>query len=427
MASEEDHTVYNEDDLDEDEESLDEDHLAHPNDVVYDEDEDVDVDVYDESNSTSSSNFATVDAYPLPPNPPTSSAVVTVALAAAGDPTQSTLPNPKHRRINDVSITAAAATTVVEERQKPLPMDESRRLFQRLWTDEDEIELLRGFLEYNTSRSGTHNSSSHPDTTAFYDQIKSKLQLEFNKNQLVEKLRRLKKKYRNVLNRIESGKECVFKSPHDQATFEISQRIWSGVSLNRGAGGGIDDDDTSPVPNPHPKPKPNTNSNPNLIDQNIDTGYLIVGNCNHTSEKKISSSRKRSRGGGGGCSGGVKVEDDHGINPQPVGVGVATTTASPPIPKNLIEETVRSCVSPLFKELVNNVMNRPGGLRGFGMGLSLMPLDFGGQMDIVGGRGAAGEKWREQQILELEVYSKRLELVQDQIKGQLEGLRSMGR
>lgn len=36
------------------------------------------------------------------------------------------------------------------------------------------------------------------------------------------------------------------------------------------------------------------------------------------------------------------------------------------------------------------------------------------------------EKWRKQQILELEVYSKRLELVQDQIKVALEELRSMG-
>jgi hypothetical protein len=36
------------------------------------------------------------------------------------------------------------------------------------------------------------------------------------------------------------------------------------------------------------------------------------------------------------------------------------------------------------------------------------------------------EKWRKQHILELEVYSKRLELVQDQIRAQLDELRSMG-
>ncbi|KAJ4900705.1 hypothetical protein Rs2_14656 [Raphanus sativus] len=66
-----------------------------------------------------------------------------------------------------------------------------------------------------------------PDTAPFYEQIKSRLQLEFNKNQLVEKLRRLKKKYRNVMSKFSSGKEVVFKSPHDQTTFDISRKIWN--------------------------------------------------------------------------------------------------------------------------------------------------------------------------------------------------------
>jgi hypothetical protein len=44
----------------------------------------------------------------------------------------------------------------------------------------------------------------------FYDRIKSKLQLDFKKNQLVEKLRRLKIKYRNVLGKITAG-----NVPHD--------------------------------------------------------------------------------------------------------------------------------------------------------------------------------------------------------------------
>lgn len=35
----------------------------------------------------------------------------------------------------------------------PGSSDESRRLFQRLWTDEEEIRILRGFLEF-TSRRG---------------------------------------------------------------------------------------------------------------------------------------------------------------------------------------------------------------------------------------------------------------------------------
>lgn len=52
-------------------------------------------------------------------------------------------------------------------------------------------------------------------------------------------------------------------------------------------------------------------------------------------------------------------------------------------------------------------------------------MGFGGS-GVGGGSEVVDEKWRKQQILELEVYSKRLELVQDQIKVALEELRSMG-
>ena len=62
------------------------------------------------------------------------------------------------------------------------------------------------------------------------------------------------------------------------------------------------------------------------------------------------------------------------------------------------------------------------GARGFSLNLNPMPLmnwSFGGGEMV-------DEKWRKQQILELEVYSKRLELVQDQIKAAMEELRSHG-
>ncbi|KAA8536957.1 hypothetical protein F0562_029435 [Nyssa sinensis] len=395
MASEEDHTVYGEEDLDEDDdEESEEEDLTLTNPPQDDEEDDDDVD--DEEDSTSSSNLAASGLHPT-------AGEVTIAVAGVpnGEPTQGiadSLPDPKRQRIEDVSI-----ATVVEEK-KPLALDESRKLFQRLWTDEDEIELLQGFLDYTTQR-GTNNSSHHHDTTAFYDQIKSKLQLDFNKNQLVEKLRRLKKKYRNVLSKIGSGKEYVFKSPHDQATFEISRKIWSGAASRGGGGGaggveegGLEDDEANANPN-------SNDHNNNIVNVNI-------------SDKKVPRPRKRSRG--------AKIEEKNTFNQQshqPVAVAAtATATATAASIPNLIEETVRSCLSPLFKELLHNAMNGPCGSRGFG-GLTLnpLPLTFGGPMNFTSG-DMVDEKWRKQQILELEVYSKRLELVQDQIKSALEEL-----
>uniref|UniRef100_A0A803KPL4 Uncharacterized protein n=2 Tax=Chenopodium quinoa TaxID=63459 RepID=A0A803KPL4_CHEQI len=102
--------------------------------------------------------------------------------------------------------------------------------------------------------------------------------------------------------------------------------------------------------------------------------------------------------------------------------------------QGLIEEAVRSCLSPMVKDMVNNTVNgtvfggSSGGIKGVGaLALNAVPLNFSG-VNSVGGSGGdvMDEKWRKQQILELEVYSKRLELVQDQIKLSLDELRSMG-
>ncbi|KAL2504637.1 DNA-binding storekeeper protein-related transcriptional regulator [Abeliophyllum distichum] len=94
---------------------------------------------------------------------------------------------------------------------------------------------------------------------------------------------------------------------------------------------------------------------------------------------------------------------------------------------NVIEEIVMSCLSPFFKELLGNSMNLNGnevhGTHGFGLALSPMLLGFSG---VTGEDRFVDEKWRKQQMLELEVFSKRLELVLDEIKAQLEELRSMG-
>jgi hypothetical protein len=66
-------------------------------------------------------------------------------------------------------------------------------------------------------------------------------------------------------------------------------------------------------------------------------------------------------------------------------------------------------------------MGSPFGFGGRGFSLDPMPFSF---LNFGNGEKVMDEKWKKQQILELEVYSKRLELVQDEIKVALEELRS---
>ncbi|KFK26458.1 hypothetical protein AALP_AA8G251800 [Arabis alpina] len=351
-----------------------------------------------------------------------STGTVTVALPAGSAVPVAAIPvdsEPKWHRM----------TEIVHHRP---PIDDSRRLFQRLWTDEDEIELLRGFLDYMSSHRG---SSSHPpDTAPFYEQIKSKLQLDFNKNQLVEKLRRLKKKYRNVMSKISSGKEVFFKSPHDQATFDISRKIWNqtGKIIGFEDNNVMDFDET----NNHNV----TNANFPIANLNVDI------DSENGFEKKVTftGSRKRSRS----RSRVGKIDEDKPIAQLDVPVPNAATNVN--LNDNvaasgdfidgrhlggLIEETVRNCVSPLIKEMMNGttgmMMAALGGFPGGGahslgaLSPMLMPsmnLGFG----VGGGGKAVGEeRWRRQRILELEVYSRRLELVQEQIRATVNELKTM--
>ncbi|CAI0384449.1 unnamed protein product [Linum tenue] len=404
MSAEHDDAVFDLDDDDESSQSQDDDDdLENDGVLVVEEDE-------EDLNSV--------------PSPSTPASSLPIAVPSASIVTLAAAPN------GAVDYSSAAAVLpdavkrprltlvpVFEEQRKPTPqpLDKSRQLFQRLWTDEDEIELLQGFLEYSNQRGG----GSHHDTALFYDQIKSKLQLDFNKNQLVEKLRRLKKKYRNVLNKIGSGKEFSFKTAHDQVTFEISRKIWSTTGkLASVEDGNLDDDE----------------GNPNLNNNND------AGGGGGEDQKSTPRPRKRSRSRslaapltltacGGGNLGGkvddkrVVVNDGVVSNNNDVSSN-AHSNVNVNVP-SLIEETVKSCLSPLFKELLSNAMAAPGassGGRGIGgLAMNAFPLSFGG-VEMM-----ADEKWRKQQILELEVYSKRLELVQDQIRSQLEELRSVGR
>ena len=402
MASQHHDAVFREEDMDDDDdESQEDEEFEEDDDVLAADDEE-----NERSPSTALAVTVAVPGFAISNGgaaPLSTSTATTIVIGDSSDP--------KRRRLE-----------TIEEKK---PLDDSRRLFQRLWTDEDEIELLQGFLDYTSQRGSSH----HNDTALFYDQIKSKLQLDFNKNQLVEKIRRLKKKYRNVVNKIGSGKEFSFKSAHDQATFEISRKIWTSVApIGENS---LDDDEINPCANPNPSPHPNLNFSP-VIHKNE--------TISRNSAEKKTPKRSRPRSA-------VKVESidgsasnrDHNCTSNATATGTPTATAtnttaaatattinncnsgySKNIP-SLIEETVRSCLSPVLRELMGAMGGGAFGGRG---SLNLNPL---ASMNLsYGGGELVDEKWRKQQILELEVYSKRLELVQDQIKATMEELRSSG-
>lgn len=267
------------------------------------------------------------------PCQPPSSTVAAAAAAVDADPSSSTS---KRRRTDDSG-----------EAVKRVPK-------KRVWTKEDELELLHGFLDHMTKRRRITSSRKRKAyVSSFYNEVKPELQIRFNKSQIVDKLRRLKRKYnQNIANKrslsLDMQDQFCFKNPHDKATFEISHEIWN--TTDRLGTGDQDQtvvDDNAPI-----------RTRSQTLRNSTTKGVLDDGSWLN----KINNSN---------ASCGDEGSDTAGL-----------------------------------------IM---------GLGLSRIGLMKFGDGQVV---NFHGEKWGEQQIVELEVYLKRLESVQAQVKAALDKLRS---
>lgn len=316
--------------------------------------------------------------------------------------------------------------------------EDSRRLFQRLWTDEEELLILRGFLDF-TSRRGTTFASHQYDTGPFYEEIRRRLSFDFTKSQLIEKLRRLKKKYRLCAARVAAqGAAFAFRSAHEAAIYDVARHIWR-PAFRRGEGAGAgdasDEDDINPAaaaaaalpaatedggggaPMPTARGRGGRRVRRRMV-QELEASALPA-----TSALMLTDA----------------VQDPLAVSVQNLAAGIApppplqvpivspVDSAPSPMPVNAggaTKEAVRGILSPLLTELISSVA--VAGQSGLGLG-------FGG----IGGLNILGfgvaspnsvmpsdDKWRKQQILELEVYLKRIELLREQVTAALQDLRS---
>ncbi|XP_052208059.1 probable transcription factor At1g11510 [Diospyros lotus] len=108
----------------------------------------------------------------------------------------------------------------VEEEKKKKKSDKLKKvLFERLWSEDDEIDLLNGMIEYN-KKTGLEELND------FFDFIKNSLHVNVRKAQLSDKIRRLKKKYKNNARKAEAGKLPMFWKAHEKKSYELSKKLW---------------------------------------------------------------------------------------------------------------------------------------------------------------------------------------------------------
>ncbi|KAF2299862.1 hypothetical protein GH714_004938 [Hevea brasiliensis] len=111
--------------------------------------------------------------------------------------------------------------------------DTKKQLFQRLWSEDDEIAVLKGIIDF-TEKKGVDPAK---DMTSFYDFIKKSLHFDVSLSQLKDKVWRLKKKFENHVSKGKKGEEKTFSKAHDQKSFDLSKKIWGSEATS---GGGVD-------------------------------------------------------------------------------------------------------------------------------------------------------------------------------------------
>lgn len=255
-----------------------------------------------------------------------------------------------------------------------------------IWTNEDESELLRGFLEYASENRISAHRLQQQDAAAFYRKIKPKIQLCCDKNQLIDKLRRLKRKYQITSSKIDCGEKPAFKNLHERSTFDISRKIWGRNSGKKQTS--VEDSILDEVL---------ADVNPNFVEIKVKTEN-VEDEYEERDDLQQSTKRRRTAFLSGEASNSNEIPARPSRTIDDIGKV-----------SGLVEEVARGCLTPFFKELMSN---------------GWPPVGLAGRIPSLGGGEAAEERWRKQQAMEMEVYLKRLELVQEEIRSSLKELRS---
>lgn len=169
-----------------------------------------------------------------------------------GTPTKTTKPRSKPSASSPATAKSTAAVKRASESDRD-PKDSKRRknkdsesdgvveksedtkkqLFQRLWSEDDEIAVLKGIIDF-TKKKGTDPSK---DMTSFHDFIKKSLHFDVSLSQLKDKVWRLKKKFENHVSKGKKGENKTFSKAHDQKSFDLSKKIWGSEAIS---GRGVD-------------------------------------------------------------------------------------------------------------------------------------------------------------------------------------------
>ncbi|XP_022851586.1 STOREKEEPER protein-like [Olea europaea var. sylvestris] len=135
---------------------------------------------------------------------------------------------------NEDSSRSEKKLKTVEKKSAPTSVSATSRgvgFITRLWTEEDEIALLKGMINFKSQKG----VDPYADMGVFFYYIKQKLQVIFFRAQMSSKISRMKKRFLNALEKGENGEDPIFSKPHDCKAFDLSKKLW-GAAVEKSKG-----------------------------------------------------------------------------------------------------------------------------------------------------------------------------------------------
>ncbi|CAA0816481.1 DNA-binding storekeeper protein-related transcriptional regulator [Striga hermonthica] len=134
----------------------------------------------------------------------------------------------RKRAVQDVNGTEATGNKKSKKSKKAEPeASEKKQLFQRIWSEADEIAILNGMLQFRAEKK----SEPSDNFDVFFELIKKNLHFDATRAQLKDKIYRLKKKYTNK-GKGNEGKGTTFTSRHEQEAYDLSEKVWGTENEN---------------------------------------------------------------------------------------------------------------------------------------------------------------------------------------------------
>ncbi|CAH8354266.1 unnamed protein product [Eruca vesicaria subsp. sativa] len=129
----------------------------------------------------------------------------------------------KHDGEEEISGTEAMLRRRKQPKKNTTPfLYSSSPTSKMIWTKNHELVILKGIVDYEKEKGFSYRR----DWDVFYGYVKGLIDADFSKAQLVNKVKKLKKRFSDINARSKDGKGLSFTSTDDEQVFMLLKNIW---------------------------------------------------------------------------------------------------------------------------------------------------------------------------------------------------------